>query len=56
MYCRGADMVLICFDLTNGESFNSVEDWVEDLDQNNPEVPVSLVGTKADLKRVVSTT
>ena len=55
IYCRGANMVLICFDLTNGESFNGVEDWAEDLDQINPDVPVSLVGTKADLKRVVST-
>ena len=56
MFYRDADMVLICFDLTNGESFNSVEEWADSLLDDNAEVPVMLVGTKMDLKRVVSTT
>ena len=31
MFTRDASMVLICFDLTNGESFNGVEYWVDSL-------------------------
>ena len=56
LVCRNADMVLICFDLANGESFNGVEEWADSLLDDNAEVPVMLVGTKMDLKRVVSTT
>ena len=54
LICRDADMVLICFDLTNGESFNSVEEWADHMSEYNAEVPLSIVGTKADLKRVIS--
>jgi len=48
---------MICFDITNLDSFRNVENWLEEVKRYCPEqTPVFLVGTKSDLqsKRVVS--
>jgi GTPase SAR1 family protein len=34
MYYRDADAALICFDLTNPKSFQSVYYWVEEMNKN----------------------
>jgi Ras-related protein Rab-1A len=58
-YYRGTQAAIICFDLTNKNSFNSIERWYSDFSQfYNPifEKIVILVGNKSDLieDRVVS--
>jgi len=48
---------MICFDITNLDSFRNVDNWLEEVKRCCPEqTPVFLVGTKSDLesKRVVS--
>jgi GTPase SAR1 family protein len=34
MYYRNAAAAIVCFDITNSESFMKMQDWVEELDQN----------------------
>lgn len=42
---------MICFDITDSESFRNVENWLEEVIRYCPEnTPVFLVGTKADLQ------
>ncbi len=59
-YFRGANAILLVFDLTTRSSFMAVEGWVRDIDKNaDKKVAKILVGNKADLadgegKRVVS--
>ena len=55
-YYKGSHIVVFCFDLTNGASFNSIEAWNSNFDKNNNTSVKLLVGTKAELKRVIPTT
>ncbi len=52
-YTRGAEGVLLAFDLTRFASLQKLYNWIEILDEgkvwNVPEVKYFLVGTKADL-------
>ena len=34
LYYRDADAALICFDLTSGKTFESVEYWVGEMEKN----------------------
>lgn len=55
-YYRGAHGIIIAYDITDMESFNSVKNWHTEVQRYASEkVKVMLVGTKADLvqKRVV---
>ena len=48
---------MICFDITDTESFRNVDNWLEEVKRYCPEqTPVFLVGTKSDLqsKRMVT--
>jgi small GTP-binding protein len=58
-YYRGAQVALVCFDLTCKSSFNSVDKWISDFLQfqnQNIRKLIILVGNKADLveERVVT--
>eukprot|EP01080_Neovahlkampfia_damariscottae_P011214 gene11214-4036_t len=58
-YFRSAKGVLICYDVTEENTFNNVEKWLKILTTQLPEgrLPLYLVGTKTDLihRKVVST-
>lgn len=58
MYYRGAASAIVCFDITNEDSFAKMKDWVEELRQNcDPDSLVLVVAcNKCDLEdqRVVS--
>lgn len=56
IYCRNADAVLICYDITNLKSFQNVDKWLN-LNGMPEEALFILVGCKLDLEksRVVST-
>lgn len=45
-YYRRADVILLCYDVSNRASFSRLVTWFRDLD---PQIPVILVGTKNDL-------
>jgi len=56
-YWRGADGVLLVFDVTERASFDAVKTWAEDIDRYaRPAVQKILIGNKSDMerKRVVS--
>lgn len=50
-YCRGAQVAIICFDLTDKASFNSISTkWIQKvLQEANSGCHVCIVGTKLDL-------
>lgn len=50
VYYRNATAIIIVFDLTNRESFNNIEKWVNEICLYS-EIPIIMViGNKADLK------
>ena len=58
MYYRSANAAILCFDITNSESFDAINSWIDELKEKGPsEMVIALVGTKLDLyeDRKVST-
>ena len=56
-YYRGSDGVVVVFDVTNANSFNNVENWIDDYKKvmNGKDVPIVICGNKVDLyNRMVS--
>ena len=56
-FYRNANGVIICFDITDLESFRNVNNWLEEVKRFCPEkTPIFLIGTKVDLRlrRMVS--
>ena len=51
MYYRDAMAAVCVYDITNKDSFESVKEWVEDLQQKAPDnIVIALVGNKSDLQ------
>ena len=56
-YIGGADYVLLCYDLTNYESFANLEDWyrlVVNTFKNKQMPRTALLGNKNDLKHIAA--
>lgn len=54
-YFRKTSVAIICFDVTNRESFNSLDFWIEMSKTHCGEnTKIILVGTKSELQNVVS--
>lgn len=56
-YYRGADGIMLVFDVTDKKSFSNVSSWLEEANSSiGISVPILLVGTKIDLvdERVIS--
>lgn len=50
MYYRGASAALICFDVTNADSFTGAKTWIEELRrQATPDIVIGLAGNKCDM-------
>ena len=50
-YIKGADGIILVFDLSNKESFNSLIDWMKEIKDNTKiEKNIILVGNKNDVK------
>jgi small GTP-binding protein len=58
LYCRYAVVAIIVFDVTNLESFNQAEGWIDCVRSEVEEIVVALCGNKVDLAdaRVVAET
>eukprot|EP00345_Euplotes_harpa_P013153 CAMPEP_0168336916 /NCGR_PEP_ID=MMETSP0213-20121227/11843_1 /TAXON_ID=151035 /ORGANISM="Euplotes harpa, Strain FSP1.4" /LENGTH=215 /DNA_ID=CAMNT_0008342233 /DNA_START=16 /DNA_END=663 /DNA_ORIENTATION=- len=52
MYYRGANVVVLCYDVTSEDSFDNLKTWIEQIDQNlnRDETKVVLCGCKCDLE------
>lgn len=55
-YLRGANVIIVVYDITNKKSFENVECWLKSIEQNCGYVDIIIVGNKNDLeeKREVS--
>jgi small GTP-binding protein len=56
MYYRSANVAILCFDLTNRDSFAAISTWADELSEKaTSEIQTIIVGTKSDLvdKRTV---
>jgi len=50
-YYRGAQGIIIVYDVTDKESFQNVKNWLEEIEQNaGTDVKKMLVGNKSDLR------
>ena len=52
LYYRGWDGVLLVYDITDQESFNHVQYWLDDLMSNTNTPEITLVGNKWDLSNL----
>lgn len=55
-YYRGTHGIIVVFDITNSNSFDNVENWMQEIYNNvKKNIPILLVGNKSDLehKRVI---
>lgn len=50
-YIKDSAVAIVCYDVTNKESFNSVDKWIEDAKAiREDDVLLILVGNKADME------
>ena len=47
-YYKGAQGVLVVYDITNRDSFDSVDEWVNEITLTNKNIAIILVGSKCD--------
>ncbi len=52
VYYQGATGALLVFDITRGETFENIPNWITELFENNKKrvVPMVLIGNKSDLR------
>lgn len=55
LYYRGALGSLLVYDVTNKESFENLDVWFKEINENCIEIPIILVGNKTDLESRVVT-
>ncbi|MBD3352766.1 MAG: GTP-binding protein [Candidatus Lokiarchaeota archaeon] len=48
-YCKGATGALVCYDITDYDTFAGIPEWLRIIRKNAGMIPVILVGTKYDL-------
>ncbi|KAH0794820.1 small GTP-binding protein [Histomonas meleagridis] len=51
MYFRSAGVAIVCFDVTNIDSFTSLDIWLNELESKAPPgIPIIVAGNKIDLE------
>lgn len=48
-YYHNSEGILLVFDLTSQESFVALDEWIEELEKVEKDLPIILVGNKSDL-------
>jgi len=48
VFCRGACAGLLCFDLSNKESFSDLYRWITLFKEENEEIPIILIGIRVN--------
>ena len=52
VYFRDLDGAMVLYDITNRNSFDNIEKWIEKISEvNKKKVPIIIVGTKSDLEK-----
>ncbi len=54
MYYRDAHAALLCYDVSNRLTFENLDRWIQEMEDNRGKIPTLLVGNKIDLVRQVS--
>ena len=54
MYYRAAKAAVVCYDVTDEESWNKAKFWVDELKRNEDSCKIYIVGTKLDLLVMMS--
>ena len=49
-FCRGASAGLLCLDLSNHGSFEDLKRWIHLFRESAGDIPIIIIGTKADLE------
>ncbi len=52
-FCYGARGAMLSFDLNRFSTFLKLDEWLKLIRANTEEIPIVLIGTKADLQRAV---
>lgn len=52
-YAKGAKGALLLFDLTRPLTLNTLEEWVNICRSDDPDLPILLIGSKADLEEMI---
>jgi small GTP-binding protein len=55
LYYRGAKGVLLVYDKSNPQSFQRLDYWLREIKQGCGNVPIILIGNKADLEPIITT-
>jgi small GTP-binding protein len=50
LYLEGANGALVMFDLTERESFDKLNEWIESFREARGDKPMVLIGNKSDLE------
>jgi small GTP-binding protein len=53
-YAKGAKGALLLFDLTRPLTLNTLEEWVNICRSDDPDLPILLIGSKADLEEMIT--
>jgi len=48
-YYTGAHGAVIVYDITRKESFDHISNWINEVEEKCPEIPIIIVGNKTDL-------
>ncbi|MHA1398328.1 MAG: Rab family GTPase [Candidatus Heimdallarchaeaceae archaeon] len=55
-YYTGAHGAVVVYDVTRKESYDHIENWIKEVEEKCPDIPIVIVGNKTDLneERVIS--
>jgi len=56
LYLEGANGALVIFDMTDKNSFEKIDEWIQDFRNARGDTPIILIGNKSDLKNQIKIT
>ena len=56
LYLEGANGALVIFDMTDKNSFEKLDEWIQDFRNSRGDAPIILIGNKSDLKNQIKIT
>ncbi len=56
LYLEGANGALVIFDMTDTNSFERLDEWIQDFRSARGDAPIILIGNKSDLKNQIKIT
>ncbi|MFX1574152.1 MAG: Rab family GTPase [Promethearchaeota archaeon] len=56
LYLEGANGALVIFDMTDKNSFEKLDEWIQDFKIARGDAPIILIGNKSDLKNQIKIT